>query len=411
MKKLIPLLFLSGLMALEIQVPEDRNVSVIGRVFYEASGKAYVVKQCTVRVKGPDEVLLHYTDDDGRFSVPIVLTRDIQSFKIQLNFEFSRRVTPTTIARALSIVNPSAIKDSVYDLGNIYLIEEKHKQRVWTIWDLLEDSLRTLANQKQSVINDLNQLQLKLNVVQKHNDDYLNKLKSLQDQNTDYVSQIEDLTKQNSDFEAELNRLRDELKKQKVPKKLFDNFYLNEYLDLIQTRDSLLAVLDDSVAVMKPGIQNLDLLLKQRDFFFLRLDLFAKNVGQKDTNVISYKDMIPARDSVLIKQSLLMATSPFGEHQRNLYKSLIAKRNSILDKQDSLVFSLLTGFNAYRYHLVVPGDHLWNIAINAPEFKNPYSWRILYIVNKDQIANPDSIFPGQILKIPIRKEKAETDKP
>ncbi len=411
MIKLLPILVLSGLFASNNGMPEDRNATIIGRVFYETKGKAYVVKQCTVRVNGPEEVLLDYTDDEGRFAIPIEITSDFQAYKLLFNFEFSRRITPTSIARATRNVNPRAVKDSVYNLGNIYLIAKKPPPRQWTIWDLLEDSLQALYFQKQALVQDLDQMQLKLSVLQQRNQDYMNKLKGLEDKNTDYYARIEELEQQNTDFEAELIRLRKDLKKQKISGKLFDNFYLNEYLNLIQIRDSLLAILDDSVAVMHNQLPNLDMMLKQRDFFFFRLDLFAKHVGQKDTNVISYQDWIDDRDSVLLKQSLLLYTTPFGELQRDLYQKLTLQRNTILDTQDSLVFYELAGYNAFRYHLVVPGEHLWNIATQAPELKNPYSWRILYLANKDQIENPDSIYPGQIIKIPIRKESSDIEKP
>ncbi|MFQ6613892.1 MAG: LysM peptidoglycan-binding domain-containing protein [Fidelibacterota bacterium] len=392
-------------------IPEARNATVIGRVFYEIGGKAYVVKQCTVRVQGPEEVILDYTNDEGRFAVPIEITRDFQAYKLKFRFEFSRRITPSNLAQAIRDVNPRAVRDSIYDLGNIYLIAQKKPPRQWTVWDLLEDSLQALYSEKLALKKDLDQMQLKLNVLKKRNDDYLKRLKGLEDKNTDYYARIEELEQKNSDFVVELERIKTDLEKQKIPKRLWDNFYLNEYLDLIQVRDSLLAALDDSVAVLKNRIPDLDMTLKQRDFFFFRLDLFAKNVGQKDTNEISYTDLIAVRDTILMKQAILLNTESFGELQQKIYRDLTAQRNSILDTQDSLVFHVLAGYNAYRYHLVVPGDHLWSIATHAPEFKNPYGWRILYLANKDQIANPDSIYPGQIIKIPIRKQIFDLEKP
>ncbi|NOZ75901.1 MAG: LysM peptidoglycan-binding domain-containing protein [FCB group bacterium] len=402
---------MSWLLAATSGIPEARDATVIGRVFYESNGKAYVVKQCTVRVNGPEEVILDYTDDEGRFAIPIEITRDFQAYKLKFQFDFSRRITPTILAQAMRSVNPRAVKDSIYDLGNIYLIAQNIRPRQWTIWDLLEDSLKALYAEKQGLMKDLDQMQLKLNVLKKRNDDYLNRLKGLEDKNTDYYARIEELEQRNSDFEVELDRIKTDLEKQKIPKRLWDNFYLNEYLDLIQVRDSLLAALDDSVAILHNQTPDLDMTLKQRDFFFFRLDLFAKNVGQKDTNIVTYKDWIVRRDTVLMKQSLLLNTESFGELQQDIYQKLTAQRNSILDTQDSLVFDVLAGYNAYRYHLVVPGDHLWSIATNAPEFRNPYSWRILYLANKDQIANPDSIYPGQIIKIPIRKQIFNIEQP
>ncbi|RMF09551.1 MAG: LysM peptidoglycan-binding domain-containing protein [Candidatus Neomarinimicrobiota bacterium] len=407
MKSLSWLLLLSFLRAIDPFSIEDRQATVIGRVLYETGGKAYAVKQCTVRVHGPEEVILDFTNDDGRFAIPIELTKEVQAYKLSFQFEFARRITPEIVARALREVNPRAVKDSIYDLGTIYLLTPPVPPRQWTVWDLLEDSLNVLAAKNERLRGDIDQLELKLAMLQKRNDDYVQKLKGLEDTNTDYYNRIQELEQENRDFAADLESLKEEMRKRKIPSHLFDNFYLNEYLDLIRDRDSLLAILDDSVAAMQVDLPDLDNMLKQRDFFFFRLDLFAKHVGQKDTNEVSYRDLIDDRDTVLMKQALLLTTRPFGPLQQKLYQELTAQRNSILETQDSLVFYVLAGYNAFRYHLVVPGDHLWNIATNAPEFHNPYSWRILYLVNKDQIDNPDSIYPGQILKIPIRKEPFE----
>jgi len=61
-------------------------------------------------------------------------------------------------------------------------------------------------------------------------------------------------------------------------------------------------------------------------------------------------------------------------------------------------------------YTVVKGDNLWNIS--KAKFMNPFMWPLIYWANKDQIKDPDLIFPKQIFK--IRKyfeddEKAKAD--
>jgi len=46
---------------------------------------------------------------------------------------------------------------------------------------------------------------------------------------------------------------------------------------------------------------------------------------------------------------------------------------------------------------VVKGDNLWNIS--KAKYLNPFMWPLIYWANKEQIKDPDLIFPGQVFKI------------
>ncbi len=63
-------------------------------------------------------------------------------------------------------------------------------------------------------------------------------------------------------------------------------------------------------------------------------------------------------------------------------------------------------------YTVVKGDCLWNIAKKKEHYANPFAWPIIYKANRDQIKNPDLIFPKQTFKIPnlTEEEKAKYDK-
>ena len=63
-------------------------------------------------------------------------------------------------------------------------------------------------------------------------------------------------------------------------------------------------------------------------------------------------------------------------------------------------------------YTVVKGDHLWGIAKKSEHYANPFAWPIIYKANRDQIKNPDLIFPKQNFKIPnlTEEEKAKYDK-
>jgi nucleoid-associated protein YgaU len=61
---------------------------------------------------------------------------------------------------------------------------------------------------------------------------------------------------------------------------------------------------------------------------------------------------------------------------------------------------------------VVKGDHLWGIARKKEHYGNGFAWNKIYNANRDQIKNPDLIFPKQNFKIPnlTEEEKAKYDR-
>ena len=61
---------------------------------------------------------------------------------------------------------------------------------------------------------------------------------------------------------------------------------------------------------------------------------------------------------------------------------------------------------------VVKGDCLWNISKKKDIYANPFAWPIIYKANRDQIKNPDLIFPKQNFKVPnlTEEEKSKYDK-
>lgn len=63
-------------------------------------------------------------------------------------------------------------------------------------------------------------------------------------------------------------------------------------------------------------------------------------------------------------------------------------------------------------YTVVKGDHLWGIARKKDHYDNPFAWPKIYQANRDQIKNPDLIYPKQVFKVPnlTEEEKAKYDK-
>jgi len=61
---------------------------------------------------------------------------------------------------------------------------------------------------------------------------------------------------------------------------------------------------------------------------------------------------------------------------------------------------------------VAKGDCLWNIAKKKEHYGNGFAWPVIYQANRDQIKNPDLIFPNQTFKIPnlTEEEKSKYEK-
>ncbi|MDZ7373827.1 MAG: LysM peptidoglycan-binding domain-containing protein [candidate division KSB1 bacterium] len=53
----------------------------------------------------------------------------------------------------------------------------------------------------------------------------------------------------------------------------------------------------------------------------------------------------------------------------------------------------------YDEYTVVRGDYLWKIAGKPQIYGDPYQWMRIYTYNRDQIKDPNLIYPNQVLKI------------
>lgn len=56
---------------------------------------------------------------------------------------------------------------------------------------------------------------------------------------------------------------------------------------------------------------------------------------------------------------------------------------------------------AGRVVIIQPGDHLWRIA--SQRYGSGFQYTLIYDANKDQIRNPDLIYPGQVFTLPAAK--------
>ncbi len=55
-------------------------------------------------------------------------------------------------------------------------------------------------------------------------------------------------------------------------------------------------------------------------------------------------------------------------------------------------------------------DCLWNISKKPTIYDDPWKWPKIYVANRDQIKNPDLIYPREVLKIPANGELTSKEK-
>ena len=83
---------------------------------------------------------------------------------------------------------------------------------------------------------------------------------------------------------------------------------------------------------------------------------------------------------------------------QNLLASIEGKLTQVKNKLPKAV---------YDEYAVIVGDYLWKISGKTDIYDNPMQWMRIYSYNKEQINDPDLIFPEQILK--IHRESGEDE--
>ena len=100
--------------------------------------------------------------------------------------------------------------------------------------------------------------------------------------------------------------------------------------------------------------------------------------------------------SVVEQENVLYVTCTAPSNQAKdelwkIYESIDPEMRS-----GDLVLNVTVDQSAVQTYEVKPGDNLSKIASKY----SGISWKDIFEANRDQISDPDKIFPGQVLKIP-----------
>lgn len=79
----------------------------------------------------------------------------------------------------------------------------------------------------------------------------------------------------------------------------------------------------------------------------------------------------------------------------NEAQDILARIKNLIDEAENKAQPAAAG----RYE-VERGDYLWKIARKPEIYGDPFAWIRIYTYNRDQIQNPDLIYPRQVFRIP-----------
>jgi nucleoid-associated protein YgaU len=181
-----------------------------------------------------------------------------------------------------------------------------------------------------------------------------------------------------SKYNAQKEQLQKEITSLKT-----DNNSLKTSLDQIQSYDACMSEFYKMIGATGPA----------------DIDNFGKAVNELEGK-INRKEGPKAdrqKDLDVLKMNKISALPQFFD---KVHTQLQAKLNDWVEAPKDMMYT------------VVKGDCLWNIAKKKEYYGNGFAWPKIYNANRDQIKNPDLIYPKQIFRIPplTEDEKAKYEK-
>jgi peptidoglycan hydrolase CwlO-like protein len=143
------------------------------------------------------------------------------------------------------------------------------------------------------------------------------------------------------------------------------------------------------------------------------LDELYAMVGATKADVDNFRKAVAELDGKIKRKE-----GPKADRQKDLNALKMNKISALPEFFDRVHNQIQRNLDAWVeepteiVYTVVKGDHLWGIAKKPQHYGNPFAWPIIYKANRDQIKNPDLIYPNQKFKIPAltEEEKAKYDK-
>ncbi len=182
-----------------------------------------------------------------------------------------------------------------------------------------------------------------------------------------------------------------------------------EMTRLQENKTSLLNEIDalktdiDNLNSQKSGIQDYDECIDE---------LYAI-VGATSQDVDNFRNAVNELDGKIRRKE-----GPKKDRQADLDALKMNKISALPEFFDKVHVQMQKALDAWVEkpavisYKVVRGDHLWGIAKKKEHYGNGFAWPIIYKANRDQIKDPDLIYPDQVFKIPplTEEERAKYEK-
>lgn len=183
----------------------------------------------------------------------------------------------------------------------------------------------------------------------------------------------------------------------------------NEINRLMQRKTALTTELN----ALQNDVNNLKTLKAGMQAYEDCLNQLYSMVGATKADVDRYRNQVNALEGKIDRRE-----APKTDRQLELDALKINKISALPEFFDKVHNQMQRKLDAWEdkpkdiMYTVVKGDCLWNIAGRKEHYSNPFAWPKIYNANRDQIKNPDLIYPKQIFKIPnlTEEEKAKYDK-
>jgi nucleoid-associated protein YgaU len=193
------------------------------------------------------------------------------------------------------------------------------------------------------------------------------------------------------EYEAELQKWQQRLEEA--------NARIAQLEQEIADLEDQIASLDDQIAQTRQ--ETLDILSTVYDNVQQALEDYYADLDQlisdlKGLVALSPEELLRRADEVEAAEEKLneLKESPFSQLDEAMAK--IDEAESLLER---IKAKMPEGMDSYT---VQRGDYLWRIAGMSDIYSDPYQWVKIWTANRDQINNPDLIYPNQRFDIPRR---------
>lgn len=131
--------------------------------------------------------------------------------------------------------------------------------------------------------------------------------------------------------------------------------------------------------------------------------LFCFAILLSCVTLLSYgcKPKTPKPEEITTSEAVVAEAEPVEEE--------VAEEKPSIAETEPMAFEEMPAETGKTSHTVKKGECLWWIAEYEDVYNDPFQWPLIYKANRDQIKDPDLIYPQQVFDIPRDSSQQEID--